>query len=186
MCPGNHDPASDSAGSAMRSGTHADSAGSTTGSSAGSAMRSGSGGQTAGSELAARQTGLAFQRTRLSAERTLMSVIRTSLAMIGFGFTLYQVFNELYRRDIIHRSHAARNFGVALALIGVTLLVAGSTYHVFFMRGLRRLREDLADETLIHAESGFPVSYTLITAALLLLIGLFTILSMTLSIGPFG
>lgn len=39
--------------------------------------------------------GLSFQRTRMSADRTLRSVIRTSLALIGFGFTIYNVFRSL-------------------------------------------------------------------------------------------
>jgi putative membrane protein len=42
-----------------------------------------------------------------------------------------------------------------------------------------------ADE-LIHGESRFPVSMTLIVAVLLLLIGLLAIVSMVFSVGPFG
>ena len=50
----------------------------------------------ASTELSARRTGMSFQRTRLSADRTLMSVMRTSLSLIGFGFTIYQVFEKMY------------------------------------------------------------------------------------------
>ena len=39
---------------------------------------------------------MSFQRTRMSADRTLMSVIRTSLSLIGFGFTIFQVFEKLH------------------------------------------------------------------------------------------
>ena len=46
-------------------------------------------------ELAKRRTGMSFQRTRLSADRTLMAVIRTSLSLIGFGFSIYQIFKKL-------------------------------------------------------------------------------------------
>ena len=35
---------------------------------------------------------LATERTRMAADRTLMGWIRTALSMIGFGFTIYQVF----------------------------------------------------------------------------------------------
>jgi putative membrane protein len=46
------------------------------------------------------------------------------------------------------------------------------------MIGLRREREAMTNEGLIHGESGYPVSLTLLTAGLLLLIGLFAIASM--------
>jgi putative membrane protein len=39
---------------------------------------------------------------------------------------------------------------------------------------------------LVHGESQFPVSLTLLTAIILLLIGIFAIVSMIFNIGPFG
>jgi putative membrane protein len=39
---------------------------------------------------------------------------------------------------------------------------------------------------LLHAESDFPVSMTLIVALLLLAIGLMAIFSMAFNVGPFG
>jgi putative membrane protein len=39
---------------------------------------------------------------------------------------------------------------------------------------------------LIHGESGYPVSLTLIVALVLLAIGIMAIISMWLHIGPFG
>jgi putative membrane protein len=53
-------------------------------------------------ELASRNTELAVLRTRMSADRTLMSVIRVSLALIGFGFTIAQVFQNLAESTVIH------------------------------------------------------------------------------------
>jgi putative membrane protein len=44
----------------------------------------------------------------------------------------------------------------------------------------------MAADRLIHAESGFPVSLTLITAAILLFIGIAAIVSMVFQVGPFG
>ena len=41
-------------------------------------------------------------------------------------------------------------------------------------------------EGLIHGESRFPVSYTLIIAVLLLIVGLLAIVSMVFNVGPFG
>jgi putative membrane protein len=137
-------------------------------------------------ELAARRTGMSFQRTRMSADRTLMSVIRTSLSLIGFGFTIYQVFAKLHEAEVLKSAAAPHHFGLALVLLGVTMLVVGIGYHVAFMISLRRQREQLKAEGLIHAESQFPVSLTLMVALLLLAIGFLAIASMVFKAGPFG
>jgi putative membrane protein len=137
-------------------------------------------------ELAARRTGMSFQRTRLAEDRTLMAVIRTSLSLIGFGFTIYQFFQRLREQDAITRAAAPRHFGFALVALGVLMLFFGIAYHVQFMLGLRRLRESMREEGLIHGETVFPVSLTLITAFLLLAIGIAAIVSMEFQVGPFG
>ena len=136
-------------------------------------------------ELSSRRTGMSFQRTRLSADRTLMSVIRTSLSLIGFGFTIFQVFQKLHDADVLRSSGAARHFGTSLVWLGLAMLVIGIIYHIMFMNGLRGEREMLRTDGLIHAESQYPVSFTLITALLLLAIGVFAIISMLFRIGPF-
>jgi putative membrane protein len=137
-------------------------------------------------ELSARRTGMSFQRTRMSADRTLMSVIRTSLSLIGFGFTIFQFFEKLKEAGTLSGAHAARNFGVTLVALGIGMLVLGIVYHVRFMLGLRHIRHEAKAEGLIHGESRFPVSLTLITAAVLLLVGIAAMVSMTLHVGPFG
>jgi len=137
-------------------------------------------------ELSSRRTGMSFQRTRMSADRTLMSVIRTSLSLIGFGFTIYQVFEKAHDAKILGSSAASRNFGEALVFLGVGMLVLGIGYHIVFMTGLRKERKALKADGLIHAESQFPVSLTLIVAVLLLIIGLLAIVSMVYDVGPFG
>ncbi len=136
-------------------------------------------------ELAARRTGMAFQRTRLAEDRTLMAVIRTSLSLIGFGFTIFQFFQRLREQDVITRAAAPRHFGIALVGLGIVMLVLGLGYHVQFMLGLRRLRESMREEGLIHGETVFPVSLTLITAFVLLAIGVAAIVSMVFQVGPF-
>jgi putative membrane protein len=136
-------------------------------------------------ELASRRTGMSFQRTRMSADRTLMSVIRTSLSLIGFGFTIAQVFQKLRDQDVITKAAAPRNFGLALVGLGIVMLVLGIIYHIQFMIGLRHLRDSMRTEGLVHGESGFPVSLTLITALILLIIGVGAIVSMSFHVGPF-
>ena len=137
-------------------------------------------------ELSSRRTGMSFQRTRLSAERTLMSVVRTSLSMISVGFTIYSFFGHLQEEQVLRRAHAPRNFGLALIILGVAILIAGITYQLLFMRELRRERELLAQEGLIRARSAFPVSYTLIVAVLLLMLGLTAIADLVFNLGPFS
>jgi putative membrane protein len=70
-------------------------------------------------ELSRRRTGMSFQRTRMSADRTLMSVVRTSLSLIGFGFTIFQVFEKAKDAKLLAAANAPRNFGVALVLLGM-------------------------------------------------------------------
>jgi putative membrane protein len=139
-------------------------------------------------ELSSRRTGLSFQRTRMSADRTLMSVIRTSLSLIGFGFTIYQFFRFL--RETAGATQmvpvsAARNFGLALITLGVLMLVIGIVYHLRFMYELRAERHMMVEQRLVHGELSYPVSMTLITALVLLLIGLIAIFSMLGRAGPF-
>jgi len=137
-------------------------------------------------ELAARRTGMAFQRTRLAEDRTLMAIIRTSLSLIGFGFTIYQFFQHLQEKNLFTgNAHAARNFGATLIYLGVAMVAIGIAYHLQFMLGLRRERQEMLAGGLIHAQSRFPISFTLIVAILLLLIGVAAIASLTFNVGPF-
>jgi uncharacterized membrane protein YidH (DUF202 family) len=137
-------------------------------------------------DMSSRRTGMSFQRTRMSAERTLMSVIRTSLSLISFGFTIYQFLGHLAEQKLVAGgAHAARNFGLALIYLGVIMVIVGIVYHLQFMWGLRRVRKQMHRDGAIHAESHFPVSFTLLTAILLLLLGLAAVTSLTFKVGPF-
>ena len=66
------------------------------------------------------------------------------------------------------------------------MLFLGILYHVQFMLGLRRLRQSMRNEGLIYGETVFPVSLTLITALLLLAVGLAAMVSMEFQVGLFG
>jgi putative membrane protein len=130
-------------------------------------------------ELAARRTGMSFQRTRMSADRTLMSVLRTSLSLISFGFTIFTFFHKLVEAKMIPSGGSGvRDFGLALVVLGIAMLVSGIGYHLAFMRGLRQQRAKLVALGMVHGESTFPVSLTLMVAVLLLLIGLFAVANM--------
>lgn len=130
-------------------------------------------------ELSARRTGMSFQRTRMSADRTLMSVIRTSLSLISFGFTIFQFFGKLVQAKVLPPGGSSvRDFGLSLVVLGIAMLVFGIAYHIAFMLGLRKQRMRLVAAGMIHGESHFPTSLTLIVAILLLLIGLFAMANM--------
>ena len=129
-------------------------------------------------ELSRRRTGMSFQRTRMSADRTLMSVIRTALSLIGFGFTIFQFFAKMQQAQVLEHTHVARNFGITLVALGILMLAVGIVYHLLFMRALRHTREEMAAEGLVHGKSPFPPSLTLITALILLVIGVVAIVSM--------
>jgi inner membrane protein YidH len=137
-------------------------------------------------ELSSRRTGMSFQRTRMSADRTLMSIIRTSLSLISFGFTIFQFFQKLAESQVLIGAASARNFGQTLVWIGIAMLAFGIVFHVQFMYGLRFERTRMKSEGLIHGESHFPISLTLITAIALLALGIAAIISMMFRTGPFG
>ena len=96
------------------------------------------------SELASSNTSLAFERTRMAADRTLATIVRTSLSLIGFGFTLYKVFNEIASKGVLGDSdHSARRLGTALLALGLILLVLGIRSHFKLQRELTNRRKRL-------------------------------------------
>ena len=137
-------------------------------------------------ELASRNTSLALQRTRLAADRTLMAVIRTSLSLISFGFTIFKISQNIAESKIMKIGESVQHFGVGLVLLGILMLIIGIVYHMQFMYVLRKQRRQLTQDGLIRGESPFPASFTLITALVLLVLGLTAIISMLFRIGPFG
>jgi putative membrane protein len=137
-------------------------------------------------ELASHRTAMSFQRTRMSADRTLMAVVRTSLSLIGFGFTIFQVFKKLNEAQVLKNSASPRRFGEALVLLGIAMLIVGIGYHGAYMLGLRRELAQLKLTGLVPPENRFPVSLALLVAIVLAAIGIFAIVSMIFGVGPFG
>jgi putative membrane protein len=136
--------------------------------------------------LAARRTGMSFQRTRMAADRTLMAVMRTSLSLISFGFAIVQFFQKLRSQNAIWGSGASpRRFGETLVALGIAMLIFGIIYHVQYMREFRQLRSSMRNDGLIHGETTFPVSLTLITAIALLAVGVGAIVNIVFEVGPF-
>lgn len=142
-----------------------------------------------GDRMAGQRTALAFQRTRMAADRTLMAIMRTSLSMIGFGFTLYTFVTNFIKRDGakgVLAQEAPVRFALTMIILGTLLLALGILNDSRYMNGLRAQRADLLAMGLLPPKDEFPRSLTLITAFLLLLIGLVTTLSIIFRSGPFN
>lgn len=130
-------------------------------------------------ELSARRTGMSFQRTRMSTDRTLMSIMRTSISLISFGFTIAQFFERLRSAKMLPESSAApRHLGLAMVALGVVMLLLGIVYHVHYMRSLRDERAAMTHAGLIHGETPYPLSLTLLVSLILLAIGILAIVSL--------
>jgi len=64
-------------------------------------------------------------------------------------------------------------------------LAVGIAFHVQFMWRLRRERREMRAAGLLHDENGFPISFTLVVAFLLLLLGIGAIVGVSFGLGPF-
>jgi putative membrane protein len=141
-------------------------------------------------KMASLRTSLAVQRTRMAAERTLMATMRTSLSLIGFGFTIFSFFQGMTSNPQIGTGiippRAPARFGLALVFIGVLVLLVGTMFHSKYMLQLRRQRAEFIECGYLPGTSSFPISMSLVTAFLLLLVGLAAILSIMLRVGPFS
>jgi putative membrane protein len=143
----------------------------------------------ANDKMASLRTSLSVQRTRMSAERTLMATMRTSLSLIGFGFTIFSFFQGVSSSlvgEVAIRPRAPARFGLALVFIGVLVLLLGTAYHYTYMVQLRRQRAQFIERGYLPGTSSFPISMSLVTSFLLLLVGLAAILSIMLRVGPFS
>lgn len=137
-------------------------------------------------ELGMHRTGMAIQRTRMAADRTLMAEMRTSLSMIGFGFTIYQTFRSLAEAGMLKGSDAPRNFGLVLIVLGMLILIGGIWRHIQFANELRKRRAGLMIDGLIHGESGYPLSVTLLVAFGMLCMGCVAALNIVFGLTLFG
>jgi putative membrane protein len=108
----------------------------------------------------------------MSADRTLMSAVRTSFSLVSFGFTIEQVFKDLQESHVVRNAGVSRDFGEVLIYLGVGMMCAGILFHVQFIYGLRRLRQEMKVEGLIRGESRFPISYTVVIAVLVVVVGI--------------
>ena len=104
-------------------------------------------------ELASRQASLAYERTFMSVDRTLMSAIHLSLSLIGFGFAMVLFFHRLTGVVGVDLRAPARNFGIFMVAIGISLVTTGLFEH-------RRRRAELGREIdALHQQKQLPHPY---------------------------
>ena len=70
------------------------------------------------------------------------------------------------------RKSMSRKLGIAIAVLAM-----GIIYHLRFMLQMRRERKAMVAAGLLHADDQFPPSMTVITALLLLTLGIVTIIA---------
>jgi putative membrane protein len=68
---------------------------------------------------------LAIERTVMAADRTLLAGVRTSMALIGFGFTIFNVLKYVQEHSpvkVLMRPQTPRNIGGFLLVVGIVPL----------------------------------------------------------------
>jgi len=125
--------------------------------------------------LAVDRTDWALARTFMAADRTLMAWVRTAISMIGFGFTLYKFLQYIHQQkpEGLPSLDGPRNLGLAfigLALLSLVIAVIQDWHYTKALQSEQRRR---------------PFNLSLVVAALVALLGVFTFMSLLLHIGPF-
>ena len=116
-------------------------------------------------------TELAREGNRAANDRTLMAWIRTSLSLIGFGFGAGKVGDYLASTGRpLDDYGSTRIIGGGFTTLGVVALFAAVIQHVLLLRGL--------EERDFVYHSPWPIG--LMTAVLLLVIGLFAFVAIFL------
>jgi putative membrane protein len=69
---------------------------------------------------------LAIERTVMAADRTMLAGVRTSMALIGFGFTIFNILKYVQEHSpikVIMRPQTPRNIGGFLLVAGIIPLL---------------------------------------------------------------
>ena len=125
--------------------------------------------------LAVERTDWALDRTFMAADRTLMAWVRTAISMIGFGFTVYKFLQYIHQQkpDGLPPLDGPRNLAlafIALGLLSLAIAVIQDWHYTTRLQAEHRRR---------------PFNLSLVVAAVVALIGVFTFMSVLLHIGPF-
>jgi putative membrane protein len=119
-------------------------------------------------------TSLALRRSVFAADRTLMAWIRTALSMISFGFTMVKLF------EYLEKSRGAPTVGLfgrtwAPGMVGLAMMTIGTGSLVFAVIEHWKSLEEFRAEGL---EKKW--SLALLVAALVALLGVFALVTLTM------
>lgn len=109
---------------------------------------------------------LARERNRAAADRTLMAWIRTALSLIAFGFSIGKLAEYLKKANpehVLDPINSAQIFGEAFIALGIFGLIAAIVQY-------RGILKKIKQGEYVYTE---PLPLTMITAIILLLIGMF-------------
>ena len=92
--------------------------------------------------IAPEHVDLGAVRTLMAANRTLMAWVRTSLAMLGFGFTIYKILQEVQQAAgrTLPVDNTPRTAGIFLAVAATVAMVMGTVEYWWTLRQLRQLQ----------------------------------------------
>ena len=119
---------------------------------------------------------LDIERTRFAAERTMMSVLTTGLSFISFGFTIYTFLHYVREAESAKpmiEAEGPKYMGLALLSVGLFVLAAGSWHHWWFLRELQK-----------QSVRKLPWSVPLAAALVLAVIGVISIVTVLIRVGP--
>ena len=110
---------------------------------------------------------LAIERTVLAADRTMLAGVRTSTALIGFGFTIFNILK--YVRDnspkVIMRHHTPRNLGGFLLVVGIIPLFV---MIIQYSRTLKRMGR----KESVSSNPNFQMAFAILLLGAILLVTL--------------
>jgi putative membrane protein len=110
---------------------------------------------------------LAIERTILAADRTMLAGVRTSMALIGFGFTIFNVLKYVQEHSpikVMMRPHTPRNIGSFMVVVGIIPLFAMITQYSRTLKRMGRKESPLGNPNFQMAVAILLLGFVLLAA----------------------
>ena len=111
---------------------------------------------------------LALERTVMAADRTMLAGVRTSMALIGFGFTIFNVLKYVQEHSpmkVIMRPQTPRNIGGFMVVVGIIPLFVMITQ---YSRTLKRMGR----KESVFSNPNFQMAVAILLLGIILLVTL--------------
>jgi uncharacterized membrane protein YidH (DUF202 family) len=123
---------------------------------------------------------------RMAADRILLAVMQTSLSLIGFGFTIYQIFSAAAQKaGIARETPVGMRLGLSLLVLGLILLSAGIWSRLQSERELRARRRRLVAQGAQDLGGRPGLSPILVVACLMLAVAVSTLATLGVKLALF-